>query len=140
MRVAFDSSAIFKRYSPEAGRDRVLAALAGATAVIVAPHLRLEVITSARRLVRDGLLDQDGYQHFGRLFQADLAGWEVQPYSRPMEEASLRAVDAARVRATDALHVGAALVARVQLFVTADRRQAEAARALHLETELVPAL
>lgn len=137
MRVAFDSSAIFKRYSPEAGRDRVLEVLAVASAVTVAPHLRLEVMTSARRLLRDALIDEPSYHWFAQQFQSDLAGWEVLPYSRPVEDASLRAVEAVRVRAMDALHVGAALVAGAELFVTADRRQAEAARALHLPTELV---
>jgi predicted nucleic acid-binding protein len=39
----------------------------------------------------------------------------------------------------DALHIGAARAARVDLFVTADRRQAQAAQALGLTTELIEA-
>jgi predicted nucleic acid-binding protein len=39
--------------------------------------------------------------------------------------------------AADALHIGAARVARVDLFVTADLRQAQAAKALGLKTELI---
>lgn len=137
MRIAFDSSAIFKRYSAEGGRDRVQGAFAKAAAVSVAPHLRLEIMASASRLLRDGLVDEAGFQWLAQQFHADLASWEVLPYSRAIEDASLRAVDAARVRAMDALHVGAALVARADLFVTADHRQAEAARALLLPTELI---
>jgi uncharacterized protein len=37
----------------------------------------------------------------------------------------------------DALHVGSALAAGVELFVTADRRQAHVAQGLGLKTELV---
>ncbi len=140
MRIAFDSSAVFKRYSSEAGRDQVQAAFARAKLVSVAPHLRLEILTSASRLLRDQLIDAAAYQWMQQRLAADMSGWDVQPFSRAVEDASLRAANAARVRAMDALHVGAALVARVDLFVTADRRQAEAAQALNLPTELVAAV
>ncbi len=137
MKIAFDSSAIFKRYSPEDGREQVAAAFEKATTICVAPHLRLEVLTSASRLLRDKLIDTAGYQWLVDQLASDLDGWEVMPFSRAVEDASLRAVDAVRVRTMDALHVGAAVLARADLFVTADRRQAEAARALNLPTQLV---
>ena len=137
MKVAFDSSALFKRYSPEAGRDQVQAAFARADAICVAPHLRLEMLASAHRLLRDGLISQALLAELDLRVSDDLAQWEVQAYSREVEEASLRVISAARVRAMDALHVGAALAARAQLFVTADKRQAEAARAVGMATELV---
>lgn len=137
MRIAFDSSAIFKRYSREEGRDEVAAAFEKATAICVAPHLRLEVLSSASRLLRDKLIDSAGYQWFYNQLTLDLRGWEVMPFTTAVEDASLRAVEAARVRAMDALHVGSALLARADLFVTADRRQAEASRALNLPTQLV---
>ncbi|MCY7370046.1 MAG: type II toxin-antitoxin system VapC family toxin [Polaromonas sp.] len=137
MRIAFDSSAIFKRYSREDGRDEVAAAFEKATAICVAPHLRLEVLTSASRLRRDALVDEAGYQWLVKQLADDLLSWEVMPFSRAVEDASLRAVEAVRVRAMDALHVGAAIMARADLFVTADPRQAQASRALNLPTQLV---
>jgi len=140
MRIAFDSSAIFKRYSLESWRDEVAAAFDKATAICVAPHLRLEVLTSASRLLRDKLLDMAGHQWLLNQLAEDLVSWEVMPFSTAVEDASLRAVDAARVRAMDALHVGAAIVARVDLFVTADKRQAEASRAMNIPTQLVAAV
>ncbi len=140
MRIAFDSSAIFKRYSREKGRDEVAAAFDKATAICVAPHLRLEVLTSASRLLRDRLLDAAGHQWLLNQLAEDLVSWEVMPFSTAVENASLRAVDAARVRAMDALHVGAAIVARADLFVTADVRQAGASRAMNIPTQLVAAL
>ncbi len=140
MRIAFDSSAIFKRYSREKGRDEVAAAFDKATAICVAPHLRLEVLTSAARLLRDKLLDKAGHQWLLNQLTEDLVSWEVMPLSTAVEDASLRAVDAARVRAMDALHVGAAMVARVDLFVTADIRQADASRAMNIPTQLVAAV
>jgi len=41
------------------------------------------------------------------------------------------------LRGLDALHVGSALASRVDLFVTADRRQAQVARGMGLATELI---
>ena len=41
------------------------------------------------------------------------------------------------VKEVDALHVGSALASRVDLFVTADRRQAQVARGMGLATELI---
>ncbi|RZJ03049.1 MAG: hypothetical protein EOO54_26015, partial [Haliea sp.] len=76
MRIAFDSSAIFKRYSPEGGRDQVLAAFGKALSVCVAPHLRLEIMTSANRLLRDRLIDEAGHQWLVRQLAADLAAWD----------------------------------------------------------------
>ena len=140
MRIAFDSSAIFKRYSHEMGRDEVAAAFDKASAVCVAPHLRLELLASASRLLRDKLLDMASHQWLLDQLTEDLGSWEVMPFSKAVEDASLRAVDAARVRAMDALHVGAAMVARVDLFVTADRRQADASRAMNIPTQLVAAV
>ena len=137
MRIAFDSSAIFKRYSPESGRDQVHAAFDRASSICVAPHLRLEVLTSASRMLRDKLIDSEAYQWLYDQLADDLKGWEIMPFSKAVEDASLRAVNAVRVRAMDALHVGAAVQGRAELFVTADKRQAEAARAMNLPTELV---
>lgn len=45
----------------------------------------------------------------------------------------------ARLRGMDALHIGSAQAAAVELFVTADRRQADAARSAGLLTELIEA-
>ena len=42
-----------------------------------------------------------------------------------------------RLRAVDALHIGTAQVAGVDLFVTADRKQAAAAQASGLKTQLI---
>lgn len=137
MKIVFDSSAIFKRYSEEPGRDQVLSAFARADHVCVAPHLRLEVMTSANRMLHDRLIDAHGYAWFRQQLMADLASWEVMPLSPDVEQASMVAIELVRVRAMDALHVGAAKIARANLFVTADKRQAEAAMAIGLATELV---
>ena len=46
-------------------------------------------------------------------------------------------MEVSRLRAMDALHIGTAKAAYVDLFVTADKRQAAAAQAVGLKTELI---
>ena len=133
----FDSSAIFKRYTQEAGREQVLGVFERADRICVAPHLRLEVMTSANRLMRDRLIDAQGYAWLRQQLSDDVAQWEVMPLSTEVEQASMAALELVHVRAMDALHVGAAKVAQADLFVTADKRQAAAAMAMGLNTELV---
>jgi len=48
-------------------------------------------------------------------------------------------MEISRLRAMDALHIGTAQATRVDLFVTADKRQALAAQAVGLRTELIEA-
>ena len=50
---------------------------------------------------------------------------------------AIRALEASAMRGMDALHVGAALAAGVDLFVTADIRQFHGAQALGLKATLL---
>ena len=63
----------------------------------------------------------------------------VMPISSPVERYAIAAMRLATLRGMDALHVGTAQAAGVDLFVTADRRQAMAAQAVGLKTELIEA-
>ena len=56
-----------------------------------------------------------------------------------MERYAIAAMRMATLRGMDALHIGSAQAANVDLFVTADRRQAQAAQAVGLKTELIEA-
>jgi uncharacterized protein len=137
MKIMMDTSALFKRYLAEPGQTQVAHILDEASAVALAPHCRIELMASVARTVREGRISAADGERIAFELGEDLKEWEVLPLSAQVEQASLRALGAAALRGMDALHVGAALVARVGLFVTADIRQAEAAQALGLPTELV---
>jgi uncharacterized protein len=137
MKLLVDTSALFKRFVNEAGQEAVEAAVAQADSLLVAPHCKLELLSAAMRLKREGRLNEAAWQKVCGEIEASLAEVEVLPLTPSLERLAIRALDAAPLRAMDALHVAGAAMARVDLFVTADRRQAAAARAFGLPTQLI---
>lgn len=139
MKVLFDSSALFKRYAGEAGAAQVTAAHERASAVVLAAHCHVEVVSALTRQWREGAFEDGEYRRIRARIREDFDAYRVEPLSRGVEDFALAALALAPLRAMDALHVATAQSARVQLFVTADRRQAAAAQAVGLKTELVEA-
>ena len=137
MRILFDSSALYKRYNVEAGREQVLAAGQRAREVVVAAHCKTEIASALNRQRHDGLVNADDYGRIMRVVQGDFADFTLVAIDSRVEAHAISAMETSRLRAMDALHIGTAQAARVDLFVTADRRQAQAAQAVGLKTELI---
>lgn len=137
MRILFDTSALYKRYNIEEGRDQVIAAGDRASEVMVAAHCKAEIASALNRNRHDGFLNADDYMQIMRDVQGDFADFTLVVLDAQVEAHSISAMEKSRLRAMDALHIGAAQAARVDLFVTADRRQALAAEAVGLKTELI---
>ena len=137
MNILFDASALFKRYSGEQGVGRVLQLQALASAVTAAVHCKAEVASALTRQWREGAFSDDEYARVLADIHADFAEVSVMPLSGQAERYAIAAMRLATLHAMDALHIGTAQAARVDLFVTADRRQAAAAHAVGLKTELI---
>ncbi len=127
MRVFFDTSALTKRYVEEKGSDRVLALCGEAEIIGVSVLVLPELISTLCRLVREGRLSAKDYQNLKFAVQADLADADLCDLSQEVFEQTVRCLESHPMRALDALHVGSALAYQPDLFVSADRRQAEAA-------------
>ena len=139
MRILYDTSALYKRYIDEPGRAQVLALGAVATEVIVAAHCKAEIASAINRQRHDGLVSASDYARIMALVNEDFAEFSRMDLDDRVEALAIAAMERTRLRAMDALHIGTALAARVDLFVTADRRQALAAQTAGLKTELVEA-
>ena len=139
MKLLLDSSAIAKRYKRESGHDAVERLLMRADSVVLAAHCKIEIASSLSREVRDSSIDMDQYAYAMGEVAQDFIDFDVRPISPEIEVLAIAAMAHTRLRATDALHIGTAQVARVDLFVTADRKQALAAQAVGLKTELIEA-
>lgn len=133
MRVFLDSSALVKRYIGEAGTDEVLAWCDKATELAVAVIAVPEVVSAFRRLVRDNRLNETQYAALKADLRADLADALLCEVSPQVVQRAIAALEAHPLRAMNALHVGAALVAGAEVFVSADARQCAAAVQLGLE-------
>lgn len=139
MNILFDASALFKRYSGEPGVERVLQLQASASAVTAAAHCQTEVASALTRQWREGAFIDAEYERMLAAIRADFDELSVMPLSSLVERYAISAMRIAPLRGMDALHIGTAQSARVDLFVTADKHQAAAAQAAGLKTELIEA-
>jgi uncharacterized protein len=138
-RILFDSSALYKRYNRELGRELVLSFFERARVVVVAAHGLTEIASAFHRQRHDGLLSDQDYDVMMQRVQRDFSEFEVMSLDRRVEAFAIAAMRRARLRAMDALHVGTAMAAGIDLFVTADRRQADAAKSVGVVTEWIGA-
>lgn len=140
MRLLFDTSAIAKRYRDEQGHEQVQSWLERADVVVMAAHARVEVASSLCRDLHDGATTRSDFEADLQILARDFDGFDVVPLDERIEALSIQAMAASRLRAMDALHIATAQAAGVDMFVTADRRQAQAAQALAIPTFLVQAV
>lgn len=132
-----DSSALFKRYNDEAGRAQVLAVGERASELMVAAHCKSEIAAALNRQRHEGWVSATDYTRIMAVVNSDFADFTAVGLDARVESHALAAMEKAPLRAADALHIASAQAARVDLFVTADRRQAEAAQLAGLKTELI---
>ena len=136
-RLMFDASALTKRYASETGRNRVLALFASASELLVAAHCKTEVASALLRRRREGSLPAAEFDRAWTAAQSDVADMTLVPLDARVERFAFAAMEQGPLRGMDALHVGSAIAAQVDLFVTADKRQAQVARAMGVATELI---
>jgi uncharacterized protein len=139
MRVMLDASALLKRYASEAGHERVLDLFARADGLLVAAHCQSEVAAALLRRRRDGCLSEAEFERVWAAARRDVADMVRVPLDDHVERFAFAAMEHEPLRVTDALHIGSAMAANVDLFVTADRRLAQVARAMGLPAECLDA-
>lgn len=139
MRLLFDSSALYKRYAVEVGTEQVAALGEVAQEICVASHCLTEIASALNRQRHDGLVSAEAYAGIMADVHRDFEDFALVPLDARVQALSISAMERARLRAMDALHIGSAQHAEVDLFITADRRQAAAAEAAGLKTQLITA-
>ena len=137
MRILFDTSALYKRYQAEPGRDQVLALGALALEVVVAAHCKAEIASALNRQRHDGLVNAEDYARITDIIKSDFEDFIAVAIDGRVEAYSIAVMEKICLPAMDALHIGSAQAARVDLFVTANKRQALAAQAVGLKTEWI---
>ncbi|MDH4393575.1 MAG: type II toxin-antitoxin system VapC family toxin [Aquabacterium sp.] len=133
MRVFFDTSAFAKRYVEEAGSAQVLHWCDQATTLVLSVIAVPELVSALCRLRREGRLSVAQYAQLRDELLADIADALICDTSPAVVGHAVRALEAHPLRGMDAIHIGAALQSGAQAFVTADGRQAQAARGMGLQ-------
>lgn len=134
-RVMLDASALLKRYASETGHARLLDVFAQADGLLVAAHCQSEVAAALLRRRGEGCLSEPDFERVWAAARRDIADMVRIPLDDHVERFAFAAMEHASLRVTDALHVGSALAANVDLFVTANRRLAQLAQAMGLAAE-----
>jgi uncharacterized protein len=132
-----DTSAFAKLYLAELGSAEVGRTVAEADSLFVCSLVIPEALSAMRRLVREGSLDEGDYREVKVRICGDVAALDIVTISDEVIGESIAAIERSPIRTLDALHIGAALVVGASLFVTADERQAKAARESGLDVRLV---
>lgn len=137
MRILFDTSALLKRYLPEQGRDVVMELVAQAQPAVAAPHCKVELYSALNRVRRETGASDDAYRQTCAEVERNFSEFDIVGMTAVLERAAIRALETSPMRAMDALHIGAAVVGGVDLFVTADIRQFQGAQAAGLKATLL---
>jgi hypothetical protein len=137
MRIAFDSSALAKRYVDEPGTSRVLDLCSQATEVIVSVLCVPEILSGLNRLRREGRLSSGGYLEAKTDLANDMAQATIVPVTSAVLSRAIELLEKAALRTLDAIHLAVAMDSTCDLFVSADVRQCEAASELGLKIERV---
>ncbi len=128
MRLFFDTSALAKRYVQERGSAQVQDLCEQADAILLSIICLPELISTLRRLVGEGRINPQDYHEVKQSILADLNDMDVHPISPEVMGHAVRCLGNYPLRAMDAIHLGCAPASESEGFVSADRRQIEAAR------------
>lgn len=133
MRVFFDSSAFARRYiADEHGSEEVIGWCERADELALSVIAVPELIAAFCRLRRDARITVPQYRRLKDDFMADIADALICDATPQMLQHAVAALERHPLRGMDAIHLGAAVACAADMFVSADRRQCAAARAIGL--------
>ena len=136
MRVFFDSSAFVKRYIRESGTDVVLAWCDQATEIVLSGIALPEIISALCRLQREGKITDAQYRQIKTFLLADIEDVAICDLTPEVLRQAVVSLEANVLRGIDAIHIGSAAALKVDVFVSGDKRQCDAATRAGLRVEV----
>jgi predicted nucleic acid-binding protein len=137
LNIFVDSSALAKRYIEEKGSDRLQAIISSASALGVSVICIPELISALCRRRRERRLSSQQYRDAKAAVLSDIEDASVIGISEEVIARSVELLEHFPLRSADALHLACAAEWSAELFVSADERQARAARAHGLQVEVL---
>ena len=142
-----DSTAFVKLFVQEAGTDAIirLMEVTEDNRKLLSAGTPLEVYAALKRREREGGISHADSEAARNILRVEAARMVQQPLNPAVLEAARQLVDRHELRSTEALQLGAAVVAREMfqgmdiVFVSSDQRLLDGAKAEHFET-MNPAL
>lgn len=127
MRVFFDTSAFVKRYVSETGTDTVLEWCDRATEIILSGIALAELISAFCRLRREGKITDMQYRQLKSMLLADIEDAVICDLTPVVLAQSISSLEKNVLRGMDAIHIGSAIALQADVFLSADKRQLDAA-------------
>jgi len=137
MRVFFDTSAFVKRYISETGTESVLALCDSATEIGLSGIALPEIISAFCRLRREDKITDTQYRQLKSLLLADVEDAAICDLAPLVLAKAVACLEDNVLRGMDAIHIGSAMVLKADIFVSADKRQIDAAIRAGLKVEMV---
>ena len=137
MRVFFDTSAFVKRYVGEAGTDAVLEWCDRATEIGLSGIALPEMISAFCRLRREARITDAQYRQLKSLLLADIEDAAVCDLTPGVLVQAISCLEENVLRGMDAIHIGSAVALQADVFISADKRQLDAAARKGLRIEKV---
>ena len=86
-----------------------------------------EIVSAFCRLRREGKIDEAQYRQLKSLLLADIGDAAICDITPEVLAQSIVCLEKNLLRGMDAIHIGSALALKVDVFITADQRQGDAA-------------
>lgn len=137
MKLAIDSSAFAKRYVEEAGSGRLFEILQDASELALCVLVVPEIISGLNRRKREGFVSSENYQLAKKQLLTDIRDATILQITPAVVFHAVNLLESNSLRAMDALHIACALEWQADLFLTANKRQFEAAVKAEIHSELV---
>ena len=137
MRIYFDSSAFAKRFIEEPGRQRIDDICQEASEVGLSIICFPEILSALNRKVREKSISNRNYTIAKNRLSEELSDIEIINITPKVVAKAALLLETNPLRAMDAMHVACAIEWDADLFVTSDRRQADAAKNAKLRIESV---
>ena len=137
MKLAIDSSAFAKLYVEEVGSERLFEILQDASELALCVLVVPEILSGLNRRKREGFVSNENYQVAKKQLLTDIRDATILQITPAVVFHSVNLLESNSLRAMDALHIACALEWQADLFLTADKKQLEAAVKAGVQTELI---
>lgn len=137
MRVFFDTSAFVKRYVSETGTDTVLGWCDQATEIGLSGIVLPEIVSAFCRLHREARITDTQYRQLKSLLLADIEDVAICDLTPTVLAQAISSLEKNVLRGMDAIHIGSAVALKADVFISADKRQLEAAARMGSRVEYV---
>jgi len=137
MNIFFDSSAWAKRYIAETGSDEVESICMNAENVTLSVLCIPEIISAFTRLKRENKVTLNQYKQLQKSLYKDIEDVILINISLEIIGYTVNLIKKYPLRTLDTLHIACAKFGKVDLLITSDYRQSEAAKGIGLEVEFI---